>query len=55
MGKDSPDYASTVNQMANVYYTNGNDDRALEMYEETRVVYEVSWAHGAVLQEPVGA
>ena len=42
MGKDSPDYASTVINMANVYTKTGELDRALELYEQARAVYEVS-------------
>ena len=55
MGKDRPDYVNTVGNMAMVYEQNGELDRALEMYEDTRVVCEVSWAHGTGLQAPVGA
>ena len=55
MGKDSLDHAMIVSNMANVYKQQGELDRALEMYEEARAVCEVSWAHGPVLQEPVGA
>ena len=41
MGKDHPDYASTIKNMAMVYKKKGEYDRALEMYEEARVVKEV--------------
>ena len=41
VGKDHPDYASTINNMAIVYDKKGEYDRALEMYEEARVVDEV--------------
>ena len=41
MGKDHPDYAGTIKNMAWVYDKKGEYDRALEMYEEARVVYEV--------------
>ena len=44
MGKGSPGYAATVGSMATVYMykQKGELDRALEMYEEARAVYEVS-------------
>ena len=42
VGKNCPDYANAVNNMANVYEQKGELDRALEMYEEARAVYEVS-------------
>ena len=41
MGKDHPSYAGTINNMAIVYQKKGEYDRALEMYEEARVVKEV--------------
>ena len=48
MGKNSPNYACTVRGMAELYEQRGELDRALEMYEEARTVYEVGCAHGAV-------
>ena len=41
MGKNHPSYAGTIHNMAIVYEQKGEYDRALEMYEEARVVYEV--------------
>ena len=41
VGKDHPSYAVTINNMASVYQKKGEYDRALEMYEEARVVTEV--------------
>ena len=41
MGKDHPDYARTVMNMAIVYREKSEYDRALEMYGEARAVYEV--------------
>ena len=41
VGKLHPSYAGTVHNMANVYEVKGEYDRALEMYEEARAVYEV--------------
>ena len=42
MGKNSPNYAHTVRSIANVHKQRAEHDRALEMYEEARTVYEVS-------------
>ena len=41
VGKQHPDYANTVGNMAIVYQKKGEYNRALEMYEEARAVYEV--------------
>ena len=41
VGKDHPSYAVIISNMALVYKKKGEYDRALEMYEEARVVYEV--------------
>ena len=49
MGKNSPNYACTVRGMAELYEQRGELDRALEMYEEARTVYEVGCAHGTGL------
>ena len=41
VGKNHPDYAKTISNMAEVYRKKGEYDRALEMFEEAQVVYEV--------------
>ena len=44
IGKQHPEYATIVHNMALVYDKKGQYDKALEMCEEARAIYEV---HGS--------